>query len=156
MKKALAKHWPRFSLRTLFVVVTAFAIFGGCTSYFVTPPSVSANLTVLPNKTLELEVWKNFKVRYIMSATLYVDGGAQTPLWETHFENHPGHAIVLLETDEPLDIEQLERVIAPGKQFYVSVEYQYDSAIPPAACVSTTQFAYRLSRDGSLEYLGRR
>jgi hypothetical protein len=115
---------------------------------------VSCTLDRNTDGTLHLEVGKNFKVNSIMDISLSVPS-EQKPIWETAFQPTPvTSAIVELHDGGPADIGRMARPLRSGERFSIQVGYQFDSAIPPAACADRQQFHFRIAPDGYPEYLG--
>lgn len=142
------RRWLRWS-------IVAFACGLGYFAFLIYPPNVSARLTPSTGGALQLDLRKNFKVNYLSGAWLCVDGDDKTPLWQIRFT--PGktsRANIRLHTGEPNDEGRLARAIRAGEHFFVVVDCQYDSAIPPAACTYAERFHFKLAPDGTPEYLG--
>jgi hypothetical protein len=141
----------RFSLRTMFVVVTLLGVGFGV---WVVPPGVSTKLTRTTDGVLQLDVQQNFKVNYIMGITLTDGGGAPIWSWKRGLnEEPPAHVTIRLHDQGDADRGQMLRPIRIGEPFSFEVTFQYDSGF--AACASSQQFHFRLASDGAPEYLGK-
>lgn len=49
----------------------------------------------------------------------------------------------------------MPRQIRQGERFVIEIEYQYDSMIPPAACVVSEYFSFEVLNDSSIRPVGR-
>lgn len=135
-------------------VVIVLGIVGSIAIYFMVPPSVSSTLARNADGTLHLEVRKNFRVNSIMDISLCVDG-EEIPIWETAFKPTPVPAATIdLHGGGTADEGQMARSIRDGERFSIRVHYQFDSAIPPAACSGGQQFHFTMGTGGRPEYAG--
>lgn len=130
----------------------ALVIAASLAAYVMIPPSVSSTVERNADGTLRLEVRKNFKVNGIMALSLCVDGD-QKPIWEIAYSTSLPSVTVDLHDGGPADDGQMTQALGVGEQFTVRVVYQFDSAIPPAACADGRQFHYRIETDGRPKYL---
>jgi hypothetical protein len=159
MVRPLVFRSRQYSLRTLFKLIAGVAVLITVVGLLVMPPRVSMQLEPVGDNDFKLTVTKNWKVNSISSASLYL-GDEVSPtssrIRELPFERRGVSRLrIHLHDGPPSDDGQISRSLRPGENILLHIDYQYDTAIPPAACGGDCLYRFRVAADGSPEYIGR-
>lgn len=128
--------------------------------------SVSVTCTTQPDGVLQFQL--NSRAINSISRLLILSETQSEPLWVLRLGMLDASEPIritygLLPNRKPRDKRRAEqlfpsegfpRKVAPNERFFVIVSYQYDTAIPPAACAGHREFAFRREGDGSVKALG--
>lgn len=114
-------------------------------------------LTTHQSKPFEFRIQKNFRVDHIMNFAIWREG-EDNYLWFLDFGNSSVTSVSY--GIRPQGVEQryphtdgTPSPLSRGDILFVIVNYQYDSAIPPAACAGSIIASFTVTEEGALESL---
>ena len=137
----------------------AVVVLVGCVLCGLVPPRLRIKCYRDEAGRLLVDLKPNFRINGIFTAELWIPGDDRY-LWAVAEGDAELRRMVYGEVPAGAKQEYPRggappRDIPAGSVFCVSVHYQYDTAIPPAACGGNESAKFQILKDGTIEYLGR-
>lgn len=120
------------------------------------PPRVNVDARIVDQR-LVFHIKHNFRVNSIMAVSLWEEG-AEDYLWSVDTDRGPFESIEYGELPRGATQRFPPNNVHPppiqaGDVFYVHVAYQFDSALPPAACCGSNTYRFSVSEDSQVRRL---